>query len=365
MILQELKERYSSVEAYSTGEGENELAQRLGMNPNEILKLNANENLFVPRSYITDLIRQASDEVDPRIYPQHEGNELKKAISEVNQVKPENIVLASGGDQIIEQILSAALRPGDTVQAITPTFSMYPRTCMIKGFNYVEERLREDFSFEPDDIISNTDKESKVLILCNPNNPTANQFQRKSVMELVDNYEGMVLVDEAYAEYSKYSLIEEAEDRDNLVILRTFSKAYGLAGMRLGYLITNRELAELLNERYMMPYPVSSLTLKTGVKILEKIDYFKEKIQLTKEARDNLYLELSEMDGVKAFPSETNFILFNTRKSMRQVYSDLVNLGVVVRKIGDVPGSSECLRVTVAPAPMNKAFISALGEVIK
>ena len=365
MILRELKERYSSVEPYRPGEGIYELSQRLGKDPSKILKLNANENLFVPRSFITDLVKQASDEVDSRLYPQKEAAELKQAISEVNQVSPENTILASGGDQLIEQILSAALRPGDTVQAITPTFSMYPRTCTIRGFNYIEERLGEDFTFNPDEIISNKGRETKALVLCNPNNPTANQFNKRSVMRLVDNYEGMVLIDEAYAEYGKYSLVEEAESRENLVVLRTFSKAYGLAGLRLGYLITNEELAELINERYMMPYPVSSLTLKTGVKAIENNDYFKEKIQSTKIARDALSVELSEMDGVEAFPSETNFILFKTRNSMEKVYSDLLNFGIIVRKIGDVPGSSECLRVTVAPASINNAFKSALGEVMK
>jgi histidinol-phosphate aminotransferase len=241
---------------------------------------------------------------------------------------------------------------------------MYPRTCWTKGLKYVEESIEKDFTFDPEKILDNKGQ-SKALIVCNPNNPTGNQFKIESITRLIDDYQGIIFLDEAYAEYGKYTMAKEAAKKENLVILRTFSKAYGLAGMRLGYIITNEKLARLINERYMMPYPVSSLTLKTGLKVLQNKKYFEEKIQKTKRAREILFKKLNQIKGVKAFPSDTNFILFTTKNSMDQVYSDLLNKGIIIRKIGTVPGYSECLRVTVAPTPINQKFTSALEEVLK
>jgi histidinol-phosphate aminotransferase len=364
-MIQELSRRYSLIKPYRPGESVFELAQRLGMETSDILKLNANENLFVQEKYVTDLIKQASEEVDPRLYPQKEGDNLKEAISKIEQINPEEIIIASGGDHLIEILLSAFLRLGDVVQAITPTFSMYPRTCLTRGLKYIEENLDRNFTFDPEKITYNNKGDSKALIVCNPNNPTGNQFKKESIIRLINGYQGIVFLDEAYAEYGKYTIAKEAVKRKNLVILRTFSKAYGLAGMRLGYIITNEELARLINERYMMPYPVSSLTLKTGLKVLQNIEYFEEKIQMAKRSRDILFKKLNKIKGVKAFPSDTNFILFTTKHSMDQVYSDLLNLGIIIRKIGNVPGYRECLRVTVAPIPINRKFTSALEEVLK
>jgi histidinol-phosphate aminotransferase len=363
-MIQELSKRYSSIKPYQSGESVFELAQRLGIQTSDILKLNANENLFVQGKFIKDLIKKASEEVDPRLYPQKEGENLKESISEMEKINPRNIVLASGSDHLIETLLSAFLRPGEAVQAITPTFSMYPRTCLTRGLKFIEESIEKDFTFNPEKITDNKEQ-SKALIVCNPNNPTGNQFKRESIIKLVNGYQGVVFLDEAYAEYGKYTMTEEAVTRENLVILRTFSKAYGLAGMRLGYIITNEKLARLINERYMMPYPVSSLTLKTGLKVLQNKEYFEERIQKTKKARERLFQNLNKIKGVKVFPSDTNFMLFTTNQSMEQVYSDLLCLGIIIRKIGKVPGFNECLRVTVAPDPINHKFTSALEEVLK
>lgn len=364
MNLEKLSTRYRSVNPYRPGEGIEELAQRLGVKPSDILKLNANENLFLSRSYVTDLVKQAADELDPRLYPQKEGEQLKKSISELHRINPDGIILASGGDQLIEGLLSALLNPWDPVKAVAPTFSMYPRTCMVKGLDYSEIKIEKDFTLNSGKILSNT-QESGAIVLCNPNNPTGNQFSEESVMELIEGYGGIVILDEAYAEYGKYTLVKEAEKRSNLVIIRTFSKAYGLAGLRLGYAVTNNELAAIINERYMMPYPVSSLTLKIGVKALQNHKFFEEKIKLTKEAREELAEDLNNLKGVKAFPSDANFILFNTPKKMEYVYSMLLERGIILRKIGDVPGHRECLRVTVAPPHLNLRFTSALEEVLK
>jgi histidinol-phosphate aminotransferase len=365
MNLQKLTQRYTSVPLYKPSEDMDKLYNQFRENPSKIIKLNANENYFVSKSFIIDLIKQAASELDPRLYPLKEVEQLKEKISEINGVIPEGIILASGGDQLIEQLLSAILGPGESVLAVAPTFSMYPRTCITKGLGYKEKKIGEDFKLKQETILSKSDKETGAIVLCNPNNPTGNQFSLESVISLIDGYDGIVILDEAYAEYGKYSLAREAEKRENLIVLRTFSKAYGLAGLRLGYATTNPELAAIMNERYMMPYPVSSLSLKTGLKALQNQEYFMETIQHSKKAREELLIKLNRINGVKAFHSDTNFILFTTQKPMDQVYSGLLEKGMIIKKVGNVPGYKECLRVTVAPPQMSKRFTTSLEEVLK
>jgi histidinol-phosphate aminotransferase len=236
---------------------------------------------------------------------------------------------------------------------------------MIKGLNYKEEELDVNFTFDPNTVLKNTKKDTGSIVVCNPNNPTGNQFPRESVISLIDSFEGIVILDEAYTEYGEYSLANEAEKRENLIVLRTFSKAYGLAGLRLGYAVTNKEFASIINERYMMPYPVSSLALMIGLKALQNQKIIKENIIHTKKTRDTLIEELNRINGVKAFKSDANFVLFTVNKPMDIIYQALVKKGIIVRKIGAVPGYTECLRVTVAPTSMSKRFIVALKEVLK
>jgi histidinol-phosphate aminotransferase len=201
-----------------------------------------------------------------------------------------------------------------------------------------------------------------MIALCSPNNPTANQFEKEEVLELIDGFDGPVLVDEAYVEYGEYSLIGEAAERENLIVLRTFSKAYGLAGMRLGYAVTNTRLAQALNERYLPPFPVSGLTLLAGLNALRNRDKVEAAVRETKEMRQRLVESLNLFPGVKAFPSNTNFVLFNTEKPYMDIHEGLKEQRVLVRSIGKTPGYDNCLRVTVAPRRETAKFLRALEE---
>jgi histidinol-phosphate aminotransferase len=222
--------------------------------------------------------------------------------------------------------------------------------------------LSPGFTLDSARVLDAVSPETRMVVLCNPNNPTANQFEREEVMEIVDGYDGLVVVDEAYAEYGEYSLACEAGERMNLVVLRTFSKAYGLAGMRLGYAVANERLAQALEERYLPPYPVSGLTLRTGVNVLRNRDTVEEAVRETKELRRRLIEALNGLRGVTAFPSATNFVLFNTGKPCAEAYETLIERGVLVRCIGAVPGYDDCLRVTVAPMKEAAVFLRALEE---
>jgi histidinol-phosphate aminotransferase len=361
--IRALIEYGKQIEPYLPNSTLDKISRDLGKRVEDVLKLNANENLFLEKSVMMDILIESACEIDPRLYPQGEEGKLKQLIAEQNHVRPNQVVVSAGGDQVIE-ILFSLLQPGDSVTAVTPTFSMYSRTALQRGLQYREAPLELKFSLNIDKTLE-TVKESSILVICNPNNPTGNQFPRENILKLVKGFSGLVLVDEAYQEYSSYSLVDKTAKYENLVVLRTFSKAYGLAGLRLGYYITNENLASTIRERYTMPYPVPNIVLKTGCMILEKQDLIRETIEKTKIERAWLLEELDKIEGVQAFRSETNFVLFNTDKPYKEVYIALLTKGVLVRKIGRVPGYTNCLRVTVAPRSMLKRFLTTLKEAAK
>jgi len=355
--------RSSDLETYRPGEPVAVLAGRLGIPKDEILKLNANENLFLPRSLIQGTVFEASSEVDPRLYPEDEEQELIGKLSKVHGIPADSIIVSAGGDQLIDLILSSYLERGDTVLAVTPTFSMYPRMARIKGLSIKAFELEGDFSLDPKRLLSES-RDAELIIICNPNNPTSNQLPPEDVLEVVDGCEKLMLMDEAYSDFGGYTLVEEVAARENLIVLRTFSKAYGFAGLRLGFAVTSAPLAATLRERYMMPYSVPSIVLRAGAKILDEQKAIQETISEIKNERRQLIEALNGVPGVRAFESDTNFVLFNTGRPCEEVYAGLLKKGIIVRKIGEVAGHRDCLRVTVAPREMAERFLSALREVL-
>ncbi len=351
------------MEVYKPGEPVDKLAKRLGIPVDSIIKLNANENLFLPKPVLQRILTEAALETDPRLYPGGEEIVLCDKLAKLHDISPKQIILAAGGDMIIDLLMSSLVKSGDTVLAVTPTFSMYPRTSAIKDLRYRAVPLDSKFRLDGETVLDELE-DARLIVLCNPNNPTSNQFCRKEVMKIIEGFSGFILIDEAYAEFGKYSLINETLERENLIILRTFSKAYGLAGLRLGYGITNLALAQNLVEKYKMPFSVPNYVLRVGEKILDETETVQKYIGEVKREREFLEKGLNNIDGVKAFPSDTNFILFSTNQPFQEVYSRLLERGIIIRKIGSVIDHSNCLRVTVAPREISSSFLDALQEVM-
>ncbi|MCW4019919.1 MAG: histidinol-phosphate transaminase [Candidatus Bathyarchaeota archaeon] len=353
-----------SLGTYDVGETIEGLARRLCKKPSEVLKLNSNENFFVPLSFIRSALKEVVEEVDPRIYPRDEPKELKEALSRYVNASPEEIVIGTGSDQLIDLVSRMLLRRGDEALSIFPTFSIYKRCVQIQGAGYKAVPLKEDFSLDTEKILAAVTPRTKVIFLCSPNNPTANQFSRREVKRLVESFRGLVAVDEAYVDFSSSSIVDLIRGFENLVVFRTFSKVFGLAGLRVGCAIANPEFAEVMDERYQMPYSVTLVALKAALKLLEKSDVIRSAVEGVKAERGRLVERLDGVGGVRAFDSDANFVLFQAQKSSNAVYDALLGKGVIVRNIGRVLNFENCLRVTVAPSPMMERFLTALGEVL-
>ena len=259
------------------------------------------------------------------------------------------------------------LSRGDEALSINPTFVIYERCVRIQKAEYKSVPLKDDFSLDVDALISSVNPKTKIIFLCSPNNPTGNRFSREDILRIAENFNGLVVVDEAYADFASETLIDLAGELENLIVFRTFSKFFGLAGLRVGYAITNRDLAKTINERFQMPFSASIIALKMATKLLEEenFKFIEEKALELKVERSRLIKALNNIEGVKAFPSETSFILFHIEDiSSPSVYKALLKRGVIIREIGKVLKFKNCLRVTVAPAEMMKRFLKSLEEVL-
>ncbi|MEM1674255.1 MAG: histidinol-phosphate transaminase [Candidatus Bathyarchaeia archaeon] len=353
-----------SLNVYDVGETIEGLAAKLGKKPSEILKLNSNENFFVPIELLRSVLRQVIEESDPRIYPRDEYKMLREAIGGLTKIPPECIIIGAGGDQLIDLVSRIFLREGDEALSIEPTFTIYERCVKVQGAAYRSIPLKEDFSLDVDSMLSTITPKTKVIFICSPNNPTANQFRREDVLRLADEFEGPVVIDETYADFSGKTLIDAAIDLDNLMVLRTFSKTFGLAGLRVGYLAANRRLARTIDERFQMPYSVSTIAIRAALKMIDKWPEIAGTLSDIRRERDVLVAELNSIGGVRAFPSETNFVLFQVNRDSKAVYRALLKRGIIIRDIGRVLKFDNCLRVTVAPRPLMERFIRELGEVM-
>ena len=349
---------------YKPGETIGELAERIGIDPSSILKLNANENLFLSKRLQRKVVSDALNSLDPRLYPDEE-EQLEKDLGAYLDVDPESIIVGNGSDQLIELIIYSILESGDEVVAINPTFSMYRRAVKIRGAFYKTVDLDDDFSLNSGRMLEAVTDRTKLMVICNPNNPTGNQFKEESIRDLITGFDGLVILDEAYIEFALSSMVRETEKYENLFVLRTFSKAFGLAGVRLGYAVTNPQLASVLKSRYQMPYNVSQISRMIGSQILKNKLEVMDSVDEAVKIREWLHTQLSRIPGVRVFDSDTNFILFNTQVDADKVYQKLLSKGIIIRKFGEILGYENCLRVTVAPMQQMEAFLTPLREVLK
>ncbi|MCW4044557.1 MAG: histidinol-phosphate transaminase [Candidatus Bathyarchaeota archaeon] len=353
------------VESYHRELTNETVAKQLGIPPSEIIKLNYNENLFIPRAKLVELMREVAEECDLRIYPQEEENRLKEQISIYLDVPADCVAVGNGSDELIDRIARLFLEKGDKAVSVAPTFPVLRQCVQRQGAEYTAVPLLSNFEPDVKGLADAFTADAKLLYLCSPNNPTANQFSKSAVTGLIAKFSGLVVLDEAYAEYADYSLVQLVEKYDNLVVLRTFSKAFGLAGLRLGYAVASAPLAKVLAEKAALPFPVSVFTLGMGRKLLENRSMVEKSVEELKAERGKLVQRLNAISGIEAFDSKTDFVLFNTAKPFEEVYEKLQRQGILIKKFGKLLHLENCLRTTVGLPEMNIKLLGALEEIFR
>ena len=297
-------------------------------------------------------------------YPDPSAGELRKLVAGANGLEPENVLIGNGGDELIFDLLLAWGGPGRKVLDTPPTFSMYAIDAASTSTEVVSLPRGADFSIDTEAVLSRVrEGDIDVVIIANPNNPTGSLTDESFLIDLLGASDAIVMVDEAYFEFSRHTMRPHMLRHPNLVILRTFSKAFSLAGLRVGYLLGHAEVvSELMKVR--QPYSVDAFSQWVAATVFRERMVFEQQISDIMRGRDRISHGLSLIHGVEVFPSEANFVLFRVAHASA-LWRDLLHShSVLVRDFSRSPGLADCLRVTVGTADENERFLAGVDEIL-
>ena len=317
--------------------------------------LDANENSFGA---------PFADELELNRYPMPYQEQLRDQIAAFRGVNRENVFVGVGSDEAIDLLFRIFCRPGkDRIIINPPTYGMYKVSANINDVAVDEVLLTESFQLLPEKILASVQPETKIIFICSPNNPTANSMSVTDIAKVLEEFDGIVVVDEAYIDFSRQgSLANNIAEFPNLVVLQTLSKSFGLAGIRLGIALANPEVIS-----YMMkvkaPYNVNKLTSQKALEGFANLDHVKKNIESIMEERERVIGKLVSNARVeKVFPTDANFVMFRIADA-EDVYRKLADEGVIIRYRGNEPHCENCLRLTIGTAAENDRFFAALQNI--
>lgn len=296
-------------------------------------------------------------------YPDPHQCKLKEAISKVKGIPAEHIFLGNGSDECIDLLYRCFCNPGkDNVIICPPTYGMYEVSANINDVSVKKALLTDDFQLDLIHLENLVDDHTKIIWICSPNNPTGNSLNRNDIEMLLNNFDGLVVIDEAYINFSKQrSFVQELTEYPNLVVMQTFSKAWGLAALRLGMAFASTEIISILN-KVKPPYNINQATQELALKALEEVGQVNDMIHHLVDMRNALSEVFEQIPTVeKVYPSDANFILVKIGNA-RAVYEFLLTKGIVVRDRSNVKLCENCLRITVGTEDENTALIDAIHE---
>jgi histidinol-phosphate aminotransferase len=294
-------------------------------------------------------------------YPDPFQQRLRQRIAELKGVDKDNIILGNGSDETIDMLFRTFCEPGkDKVLSVSPTYGMYKVSAGINGVEYETVLLNDDFSLPVDQIPAKADENTKLLFLCSPNNPTGNRFNDDDMRTLIEQFPGLVVVDEAYVDFSSGgSWVQALKEYPNLVVLQTLSKAWGLAAIRLGMAFASPEIISLLM-KVKPPYNVNTLTQEKALEALTDLTRFQNRVALIINERDILMKSLSVISVVKkVYPTDANFFLMQV-DDPDGVYDYLLQRGIIVRNRSKEPLCEGCLRISVGTPQQNQYLLKVL-----
>ena len=316
---------------------------------NQIIFLDANENPF---------------ENGVNRYPDPQQKDVKSMLSNIKDVPTEKILLGNGSDEVLDLIFRAFCEPNqDNIITLPPTYGMYDVLANTNAIEVLTVELNADFQPRVDDILNTQNSNTKLLFLCSPNNPTANSFEASKIEKLLTNFKGIVVIDEAYIDFSEdESWISKLSDFPNLIVTQTLSKAYGMAGIRLGICYASTEIISILN-KIKPPYNVNQLTQQKAIQRLEKQQEVQNEIQNIISERSLLIKALKAITWIDIiYPTQANFVLVKVDDATKR-YNQLVEKGIVVRNRTNQPLCNNCLRFTVGTSDENEKLIAVLKNI--
>lgn len=296
-------------------------------------------------------------------YPDPLQEELKKKIAGIKNVRPSQIMLGVGSDEPIDLVIRIFCEPGENnIVAIDPTYGMYQVCADINNVEYRKVLLNRDYTLDAERLLNATDGRTKLLFLCSPNNPTGNLLNRNEIRKILNGFDGIIVMDEAYIDFSSEpSWLEELDERPNMVVMQTFSKAWGLASVRCGMAFASEEITGFFN-RVKYPYNINTLTQKFVAEQLDHEDRKDRWVKMLLEQRGLLVEKLGVLPFVeRIYPSDANFLLVKVPDA-DEIYHKLVDRGVIIRNRNAISLCLGCLRITVGAAEENEILINELKQ---
>ena len=328
-------------------------------------RLLANESYLNPSFLLREALQQAADLEPNRYWLPEVSTELLAGLSKYSSLPKEFILLGNGADELIQATMLTFLQPGDSVILPWPAYQMYPYLAEVLGVNPVKVSLQADWSLPLEALAQAASRHAApLIILANPNNPTGNLFPERDLIWLIEHTDSILVVDEAYFEYCGKTAAHLLQEYDRLIIWRTFSKAFSLAGMRIGYLLAQPQLvAEIYKAR--LPFNISNLSQWLAKAALEHWPVFERHVRETALERERVREELWKLPGVLVHPSVANFLLFCTDLPADHLHLRLYQAGVSVRQVEAAsPLLSHCLRVSIGSRAENDLFLETMRQAL-
>jgi histidinol-phosphate aminotransferase len=331
----------------------------------DVIRMHANENPLGPSPKVVQAIIDTAAIVNR--YPDPSYLELRQRIAKYVSLKPENVLVGGGSDEAIDMLIKTFVNPGDEAIISVPTFEVYEKILKLAEGRPVFIPMQKKFYWDIEGIKHAISQRTKLIFICSPNNPTGSAITENDAEELALTGK-LLVIDEAYAEFSARTLIPLVQKYENVIILRTFSKFLGLAGLRVGYILACPEIINYL-DRVRLPFNVSLLAERAAITALDDIQYAIKARALVRKWKRYLYSELAKIRKIRAFPSEANFILIDvtaSRHSSTEIVNALSKLGILVRDCAGAKGlEGEYIRVSIGLKEENERFIKALKTILK
>ncbi|MDY6965719.1 MAG: histidinol-phosphate transaminase, partial [Halobacteriota archaeon] len=345
------------MEEYVPGKSIKEVAREFNLKMDKVIKLGSNENPVGLSPKVIDAI--SSNVREMYIYPEICSPDLRHAISEYVGYPINNIVIGNGGDGVLDTIVHLFVDKDDEALIPIPTFSFYELVMRINGGIPKFFSRKDDFSVSVDDLIDSVTKRTKLIFLCSPNNPSGNVMSEEEVRKIVESVNCMVVVDEAYVEFADYSLSHLVKEYENILIARTFSKAFGLAGLRIGYAI----IPDWMFGQYMkvnQPFGVNQMGVVAGIAALNDREHLNRTIELVRNGREFLTSQIA----FEVYPSQANFVLVDlTPLKSKDVSLKLLKSGIIVRDCSSFKGAGDTfIRITVGTKEQNEVVVDAINK---
>lgn len=352
------------IKEYVPGKSIEEIAKKYGLDPATIIKLGSNENPLGPSPLAVSAIKEKAPGV--HLYPQADALELRKAIGDHTGYPVSNIVVSGNGmDGIFDTMMRLFMSPGAESIIPVPTFSYYEISTLANGGKPVFVERDPDFSISPEKILGKVNENTSLIFLCSPNNPSGNSITEKDVRKILDSTstDAIVFIDEAYVEFAGSSITGLVREYENLIVGRTFSKAFGLAGMRMGYAIVPEWIARIYM-KVMTPFSMDVLSTAAGLAALKDREYLKKSIETVKNGRMQLSGALGSL--CKVYPSDANFIMIDVSpRSAKEISESLLRKGIIIRDCTSFRGAGKSLiRISVGTEVQNEKVIEAFRKIL-